>query len=461
MPKLATPRDPTRPTDGAQVAATARVIGAPLIPWQRQVVDVLGEVDDRGRYRYLVGVVIVPRRAGKTHVALTRALTVTRGRPMSRAFYASHRRETAAAMWRDQWFPAVETSPLHPRFVTLRRSNGSEAFTWRHNRSTFRLLPPDGDAMRSFASDLALIDEAREFDLAAGLDFEAACLPTQRTGAGGQTVILSNAGTSAATWLARWRDIGRAAVTDPGSRIAYFEWAAPDDADPDDDATLLAAHPGIGYHCHLDDIRADRQILDPDRYGAEYLGRWPQAAVDVELVDRWGAATRPDATVADPVVLAVELDVDRTTTTIVAVGRDRGYGGAAVELVTAAPHGTWLADELVRLVTVHRPQAVVWDAAGPVAALAHELDRVPANLVPLGTRDVVAAAGQFHDAVLAGTVVHREDSTLTAAIVAARRRTALGAWVYDRRADGAGPLIAASLALWVHRDRSRGAPTVR
>lgn len=443
------------------MAAIARAIGAPLIPWQRDVVDVLGEMDARGRYRYLVGVVIVPRRAGKTHVALTRGLAVARRRPRSRVFYASHRRETAAAMWRDQWFPMVEDGPLHPRFIATRRANGSEAMTWRHARSTYRLLPPDGDAMRSAASDLAFIDEAREFTLDQGLAFEAGCFPTQRTGLGGQTVILSNAGTAASSWLARWRDLGRAATADPTSRLAYWEYSAPTDADPAADDTLLAAHPGIGFHTDLDAIRFDRDTMAPDTFAAEYLGWWPETLVDTDLVDAWVTGTRDDATVADPVVLAVELDPDRTVVTIVAVGAtvDRA-GPAVVELVTMQPHGTWVAAELTRLAAVHHPRAIVWDAAGPVAGLAHDLDAVPANLLALGTRDVVAAAGAFHDAVMLGTVTHRDDPTLVAAVTAARRRTALGAWVFDRRADGVGPLIAATLGLWVHRDTSRGAPTV-
>jgi hypothetical protein len=442
------------------VAATARVLGLPLIPWQQQVADVCGEVDARGRLHYLVAVVVVPRRAGKTHIALTRALTLTRRRRTSRAFYAAHRRETAAAMWRDQWFPMLEDSPLSPRFVTLRRANGSEAMTWRHSRSVFRLLPPDGDAMRSFASDLAVIDEAREFSLDAGLEYEAACFPTQRTGLGGQTVILSNAGTATAGWLRRWRDLGRAATANPASRVAYFEWGAPEGADPDDDATLIAAHPGVGYHVDLDALRADREVMPPDDYATEYLGWWPEGLVDTELVDAWDGAARDDTELRDPIVLALELNPDRTLIDIVAVGREAA-GGATAELAVQAPHDGRLVATLERLVDAHRPVALVWDAAGPVAALAHDLDGLRVNLEALGTRDVVAASGQLYDTIRGGALAHRPDPALTAAVAAARRRTALGAWVFDRRQPGAGPLLAMSLGLWVFRDRTHAAPTVR
>ena len=51
--------------------------------------------------------------------------------------------------------------------------------------------------MRSFAADVAFVDEAREFDADAGADLEAAAFPTQATGLGGQAWIVSNAGTAA------------------------------------------------------------------------------------------------------------------------------------------------------------------------------------------------------------------------------------------------------------------------
>ena len=434
------------------------MLGAPLIPWQRHVADLVGELDERGRYRYLVAVVIVPRRAGKTHVALTRALTVTRRRPRSRAFYAAHRRETAAAMWRDQWFPDVEASPLWPRFVGLRRSNGSEAFTWRHNRSTFRLLPPDGDAMRSFASDLAVIDEAREFSIDHGMDYEAACFPTQRTGLGGQTLIMSNAGTASSTWLARWRDIGRAATADPTSRIAYVEYAAPEGADVDDPATLLAAHPGIGYHVDVDAIRADQAIMTPDAFAAEYLGWWPETLVDDTLVDAWARGELERAELTDPVVFALEVDEDRTTCAIVAAGSSSS-GATVVELIEHRSHGPWVGPRLVELCEAWNPAALTWDAGGPAAALGPDLVGAPTRLVPLRTAEVAAASGSLYDALVhARRVVHRADDDMTAAVAAARRRRAGGSWLYDRRQPGAGPFLAAALAAWVQRDS--GVPSI-
>lgn len=40
-----TERHAGRPTDGAVVARTAELLGKPLLPWQRYVADVAGEID--------------------------------------------------------------------------------------------------------------------------------------------------------------------------------------------------------------------------------------------------------------------------------------------------------------------------------------------------------------------------------------------------------------------------------
>jgi hypothetical protein len=458
------PRWSTTPPSGShsigrEAAAASALLGHRFIPWQSHLADVAGTLTDRGRFRYRRVVVIVPRRAGKTQVVLSYALAVNRRRARSRAFYASHRRETAAAMWRDDWFPMLEYSPFHPRYVGIRRSNGSESIHWKHNRSIFRLLPPDGDAMRSFKSDLAFVDEAREFTLLQGEDFEAAAFPTQATGHGGQFWIVSNAGDMRAEWLRKWRDLGRAATENPDSQICYIEYGAPDGADLDDESLWHLWHPGLDYHVDVDALRADHETMGPDRFAAEYLGVWPEAMVDHVLVDAFAATTDPAAALADPIVIGLELSLDRDRFVIVAAG-GRAAGGCVLEVVEDRPHGPWVVPRVAELARTHHAAAVVWDAGGPVAALAPDLFDLAANCQALQTRAVTAGAGALHDATLAGMVWHRADPILEDACAKARRRGALGAWLWDRREPVALPWLAASMARWIWSDQNRSAPSI-
>ena len=404
-------------------------------------------------------VLLVPRRAGKSLLLLALGLHAGVRYRYRKAFYASHRRETAAAMWRDDWFPWLDESPLR-RFVTLRRANGSESITWRATRSSLRLLPPDGDAMRSFAANLAMVDEAREFTAVQGEEIEAGMFPTLATGAGGQVWIASSSGDAESEWLIRWRDLGRAAVeADRGTGTALFEWGAPQGADVDDEATWWAAHPGLGHHVLLDALRADHDVMATDTFAMEYLGVWPATRVDSALVDGWAATVEVDAALAGPPVFAVETTVDRDRTVIAAAGWTPA-GTLTVELVEDRPHGPWLDERLPELVARHHPLAVCWDAGGPVAASARVLEVLTAPPAPLNTRAVTAACGAWHDRVLARALVHRDDDRLTAAVTAARQRPAGGAWLYDRRAPDSLPMIAAALAAWTLADSTRTPPHI-
>lgn len=456
-PRWATPRT-GRPTDGPGVARVAQLLGAPLIPWQAQVAAVAGERLPDGALAYQRVVLVVPRRAGKSTLMLATALERGRTARRRRAFYAAHRRETAADLWREDWFPAIEDSPL-ARFLKMRRANGSESITWAPSGSTFKLMPADGDAMRSFRSELAMIDEAREFSADQGAAVEAGVFPTQATGLGGQTWIVSNAGGPHSTWLAQWRDRGRAAVESGATTgVAFFEWSADPAADPNDRAVWWGAHPGLGHHVRPEALEADFETMAVDAFACEYLGIWSTALVDTALVDAWASTVDPDATVADPVAFGVETAVDRSRSVIVAAG---GGPTPTLELVEDRPHGPWLVPRLRELTERHQARAVAWDAAGPANADAADIAaEVFGQAVGLGARQMTAAAGGLYDAVRAGRVVHRDDPALAAAVAAARWRTSGGSRLFDRRDPVALPLIAASLARWCQTDLSRRAPTI-
>lgn len=435
--------------------------GAHPIPWQRHAAQLLGERLPNGLPAFPRGVIVVPRRAGKTRLLLAKGLATGAGARYRRSFYASHRRETAAAMWVDDWFPWIEDGPL-ARHIKVVRGKGGEALIWRRTRSALRLLPPDGDAMRTFSSQMAMLDEAREWTVDQGEAAERGCFPTQATGAaGGQTLIVSSAGTAKSGWLRRWVDLGRAAALEGRTDgIAYIEYSAPPDADPYDEATWWAAHPGLGHHVNIEALRADAEVMSPDGFACEYLGWWAEQLVDTALIDAW-TGRAADVDLADPIVFAVEVDEEREWCDIVAVGGGGPDGGIVVELIEHRPHGPWVGPRLAELAERWSPLAIAYDRGGPAAALGPELLDVPARLVSLNTPEVAAAAGWTYDAIVhAGTVWHRADEDLDAAVVAVRRRRAGGSWLVDRRQPGAGPFIAATMAAWVHRDGMHRPPGV-
>jgi hypothetical protein len=429
-----------------------------LIPWQYELARLTGERLPDGTLAYRRCVAIVPRRAGKSMLMLAKGLATIRT-PGARAYYTSAHRENAARMCRDDWFATIDASPL-ARYTAITRGNGTEAIRFRRVAgASFRLVAASRSAIAGAATALVVVDEARDIPADLGAELEAAVFPTQATGAGGQTWIVSSAGDESSLWLARWRELGRAAV-DAGRRdgIAYIEFAADPDADPDDETVWWSTHPGLGFHVNVDALRADAAVMEPAAFAAEYLGIWPASLVDSVFVDAW-ARTESTAALVDPVTFALEVDEDRTTAVIVAAAADDA-GRVQTEVIDHRPHGTWILPRLLELCARWDPAAVVWDAAGPAAALGVELAEVPTRTVALGVREMIAAAGSFYDRVIDGTITHRRAPEFDAAIPAARRRRAGGAWLWDRRIAGSGPLIAAAAAVWVHRNASARPPTI-
>jgi Phage terminase-like protein, large subunit len=139
-PRYATTRDVSRPTIGPATARIAALLGYNLLPWQRLVADVAGEVDPAtGRMAYEMVLVTVPRQSGKS--TLVRALGVQAALAEGgRAWYSAQTRNDA----RDGWMDAVEAvtrSPLAPA-VQVRLTNGSEALRVSSTGGTFRVFAP-------------------------------------------------------------------------------------------------------------------------------------------------------------------------------------------------------------------------------------------------------------------------------------------------------------------------------
>jgi hypothetical protein len=273
------------------------------------------------------------------------------------------------------------------------------------------------------------------------------------TRASAQLWIASNAGTDASQWWADKLALGRSYVeSDIRERVCLIEYAAAPDDDPADPATWYAAQPSLGVTYPEDAVRVrwDAAVASGqvDNFRREYLNVWTRDEVSAVPMDLW-AECASDVALRQPCVLAVEVDLDRTVATIVAaaVGAD---GRVVVEVVDRAPGTTWVADRVDELVARWDPVAVGWDAGGPAAALALE---VPGG-VAVGTRDLAAASGSMHDALLAPRphpVAHRSDPRLADAARATRRRPAGGSWLYDRRAvpHDASAWVGAVLARWL------------
>src|SRR5690606_34926578 len=101
-----------------------------------------------------------------------------------------------------------------------------------------------------------------------------------------QILVCSTAGTDESLVLNRKVEAGRAAVeADSGHGVAYFEWSAPDDWDPDDEASYFTFSPALcpdppcrcappgenwRHTITLEVLRSERASMEPDEFKRAY-----------------------------------------------------------------------------------------------------------------------------------------------------------------------------------------------
>lgn len=449
-PKFATLRNPGAPTLGTMQDVFARVwLGHSLMPWQRYVADVGGELLSSGRPRYPLVVVTVPRQAGKSHLAMAQVGERCFSVPAYRAWYTAQTGGDA----RDQFLKfadeTVSGTPLDAVVRTL-RGNGHEVMKFP-NLSTLRPHPPKEDAMHGKQSDRSDVDEAWAFPDFHGKALMQAIAPTQLTRPMAQTWIWSAGGTAASTWLSELVARGRGGDPD----LAYFEWGMPDDMDVSDLEGIAAHHPAVGHTVDADAIRRLRAILTDDSEFARAAGnRWTEAIGGAIPGDQWA---------------------DAQDTTELPPGAPLGWGAArAVDgshvVVAAAAEldGGRILAEVVDVIPTHGAAGRVKDWAnyatlvvsrnGPSAGLADDLERVNVALPPFTLRDESAACMSLLDGLEARAWKFRPHPTLEASrLVVGKRRTTGGGVVWAPTAEGAPIAAMEAITFACHAVRHRRA----
>jgi hypothetical protein len=414
--------------------------------WQAQVVNVALELDPATRlpaYRQVA--VSVPRRSGKTTLFL--AVQVDRslgwGR-RQRTLYAAQDRNNSRLKWEEQT-ALLRDSKLAGLF-RVRRQTGLERTEWLPTASTVGFTASTETSGHGFDLDLGQIDEAwsqRDARLV------QAFRPAMMARPAAQMWITSTMGTESSTFWNEVVDDGRARVEgDDRSGVAYFEWSAGDDDDPDDPATWWGCMPALGVTVTEDVIRADHDALPPDEFARAYLNR--RAAAGRPVIDpaAWQACRLPTSQVRGVPCFAVDVTPDRSTASIGVAGWAGGRR-VHVEVVDHRPGTEWVAARCRELYDRWAPLPVICDPASPAGSLLIDLAAAGVKTETVGTRDYAQACGQFYDAVGAAQLVHLDQPVLNLAVAAGRRRVVADAWCWARRSGGdISPLVAVTLAGW-------------
>jgi hypothetical protein len=438
------------------------MLGAPPLAWQWTVLDTALELLPDGRPAYREVRVTVPRQQGKTAglilpVVVHRALGGVDPRAQ-RILYTAQDRNHAREKWSEQ-VELLDHSPLR-RLYTVRRSNGSESVRWRTG-STYGITASGETSGHGFTLDLGAIDEAF-----AQVDdrLVQAFRPAMLTRPAAQLWVVSTAGTDESAFLRERVDDGRARVeADERTGVAYFEWSAPDDADPDDPATWRAAMPALGTLIDLETVEADHAAMDSGEFARAYLNRWSPGGAPVFSLAEWVRCLDPSSGSAAAPAFGLDVAPDRSHASIAAAA-GRPDGRIHLEVIDRRPGTDWIVARVGELLERHKPVAITVDPSGPAGSIVTDLTRLPriAPLVLVTARQYAAACGALFDDVATARIAHRGQPALDDAVVAARRRSSGDAWSWARPVGGVdpSPLIAATLARWGWSTAPRLVPTI-
>lgn len=455
LPRFATRRRPERRTRGHELARVAAMLGTPLMPWQQLVADVGLELDESGRPAYREVVVTVPRQNGKTTLMLAwelhRCLLWTGNRQV--VVYGSTDGNAARKKLLLDQLPILEHSELAatllPKDQGVRKAAGQESFNFR-NGSRLEVMGSSESALHGRTIDMAVADEVWD-----DLDDrrEQAVLPAMATRPEGQYLVISTAGTASSVYLRRKVDHGRESVgADVGSGTAYFEWSAPEDADPDDPAVWWACMPALGLTISEQVVSHARATMSADEFRRAYLNQWTGAEERVIPPQLWNEVCT-DAAPDGELTFAVDCNPERSAAAIAVCDAD-----GRCELVDYRLGVGWLAARAAELARKYKAP-VVLDVGGPAGSVTSELEAAGALVVKYNAQDLVHACGAFYDAVADATVQVRTIKPLDEAVDAARKRQLGDRWAWSRKSSATdiSPLVALTLA-YFHATSSGARP---
>ncbi len=376
------------------------------MPHQQLIADVLGEIDpDTGRLAYDEGGVTIPRQSGKT--TFVEAKFCHRG--TATGFYGSRQRMVYTAQTRikarekleQELIPDLEAAAAWRGRFTSGLANGNEHITFASG-SRLGL-----EASTEKAGHGSVIDEAYLDEVFALQDFrlEQAFGPAMITRANKLLLWTSTAGwLGGSPYLEAKIRAGRAAAeSGRTSGTAYFEWSAPQDADPGAEETWLGCMPALcpdapcrcggGAWRHtvtVRDIRREYQrALDQgtlNEFRRSYLNQWvPKDAPDAWTVvpeHAWrhlaDPGSNPDVSRGLVLACAFSHGADRAA---VGLAGWRADGLLHVEVADYRPGTAWAAPWLADRWGRYNVAAVVVDGGGHEGTVIKHLERERVTVV--------------------------------------------------------------------------------
>lgn len=438
-PRFGTRRSPERATLGPAVGMVAAMLGKPLMEWQQHVADVLLEIDpETGELAYTDWTLTVPRQSGKSVFILAKAshrclATKFFGGNQTIAYAAQTKLKATNKFERDY----ARAIAFGARKIKARVRTGNVNVDIRYpNGSLFAVEAVTEKAGHGDTLDEAYIDEAFSQQ---DNRMEQAFEPAMQTRANHQLGAVSTAGwEDASPYLLTKVQAGRKLVEQDGRHgTAYFEWSAPEDADPGAVETWLACMPALhrpdclpGCKQHTVSIKTIRGVYDKAvrenklaDFRRAYLNQWQRKPREGEetALGNWAACGEQMDDLPEPRGIGVGISRDREWSSIGVCGFDDE--GVPVVSLNQRREGTdWLVDESARISRDYGIPVAVDVGSNTGRKMAEKIRDAGGIVTEVNLDGYVAACNDIRDRVRDKRIRHPNHSTLTEHVEAARWR---------------------------------------
>jgi len=160
-PRIHTPLLKGR-TKSQEVADLAEKINLPLIPWQRWLLDDLLTIDDTGNFKKKLGIALISRQNGKTHLARMLILAHLFLWDTKNVLGMSSNRNMALDTFRQVAYMIEDNQFLKDQVKQIRLANGQESITLLSD-ARYEKAAANRDATRGKSAGFLYLDEIREW----------------------------------------------------------------------------------------------------------------------------------------------------------------------------------------------------------------------------------------------------------------------------------------------------------
>lgn len=418
-----------------------------LLDWQQAMIYDIMAVDEYGFWKHIKFGWSIPRRNGKSELAIARAIW---GLLHSEAvLYTAHLVNTSRTAFLKIIRLLADMGFEEGADIKVNRQKGGESIEYLHGDGYINFRTRTGTGGLGEGYDLLIIDEAQEYTA----DQETALQYTVTDSRNPQTLMFGTPPTavSKGTVFTKYR---RSVLTGKAENNGWAEWGVTRMSDVNDVDLWYETNPSLGL------ILSERNVRGEDRddeidYNIQRLGLWIEYNQhSVISREEWRRLLAESVKLSDDGRIFAGIKFAKTTPNVsLAVAVRLADGSIFVEAIDcrSAREGlTWIIPYL------RNPHigGVVIDGANGQTILAEDMKDAGIRIKPLLPKvsEIIEAAAMFEQAIVSGTLRHSDQPSLEQIVSNCEHRAigANGGFGYVSILDGADVslLDAVLLAHW-------------